>query len=87
MNSTTLASRGRAAGEAVLRVDMELYFQARENLYDPETNPHGAFPLNVAENRLLWHRLRDRIQTIFHKGVIPDWVAGYTSSLGAAEVR
>lgn len=87
MNSTTLASRGRAAGEAVLRVDMELYFQARENLYDPETNPHGTFPLNVAENRLLWPRLRDRIQNIFHEGVIPDWVAGYTSSLGAPEVR
>ncbi len=87
MNSKTLSSRGLAAVNSVLRVDMEMYFKAQQNLYDPKANPQGAFPLNVAENRLLWDRLRTRILELTRERDIPDWVAGYTSSLGAPQVR
>ncbi len=85
--SGPLAARGVTASTAMIRVDMDLYFEATANLYHKINNPNGAFPLNVAENRLTWPLLRDRISKITKESVVDDWVAGYTSSVGAPSTR
>lgn len=83
----SLSSRGDKASKTVLRVDMDIFFEAMQNLYDTENNPNGTFPLNVAENRLTWNILSEKIQDITRNQDVPEWVAGYTSGQGAPPFR
>ena len=82
-----LSQRGEAAINAVLRFDLETFFEAVQNLYHKEDNPEGTFPLNMAENKLSWPVLKAKMRQISSENEIPDWVSNYTSSLGAPEVR
>lgn len=71
----------------MLRSDFEVYFEAMEDLYDPTDNPEGTFTLNVAENKLCWPLLREKLETIARENEIPAWVAGYTDSKGGPPFR
>lgn len=82
-----LSARGVQASKTVVRVDLDLYFEAAANLYDPKINPQGKFPLNVAENKLVWGLLKDKIETITRENPVESWVANYTSSVGALSTR
>ncbi len=84
---SSLSQRGQTAQNTVLRIDFEVFFEAMHNWYHPEDNPGGAITLNIAENRLSWHLLRDKMQQISREHDIPDWVASYTSAMGAPEFR
>ena len=86
MNVNTLSERGIRASQAVPRIDLEVYFEAINNLYS-DTNPDGALPLNMAENKLCWGMLKDKIQQTSEERDLPDWVAGYTAPNGHPEVR
>ncbi len=66
----------------MLRSDFEVYFEAVQNIYHPVDNSEGTFPLNVAENKLCWPILKDKLQSISRTNDIPDWVAGYTDAKG-----
>jgi 1-aminocyclopropane-1-carboxylate synthase len=57
------------------------------NLYNPESNPEGSFPLNVAENGVMCHRVRHQLNQIVAHNEIPEWVLKYTSALGNPDVR
>lgn len=83
----SLSGRGARAASTPLRVDYAAFQEAEEDLYHPETNPQGKIPLNIAENRLSWHELKERIQQICGEGDLPDWVPGYTSTRGAPAFR
>ncbi|MEM8893800.1 MAG: aminotransferase class I/II-fold pyridoxal phosphate-dependent enzyme [Bacteroidota bacterium] len=87
MQQPYLSLRGQKAAQTVLRSDFEIYFEAVQNLYHPTDNPDGTFPLNIAENKLCWPLLREKIKTISLESDIPDWVAGYTNSNGAPPFR
>jgi 1-aminocyclopropane-1-carboxylate synthase len=87
MTLGSLSQRGARAAGTPLRVDYDAFREAMENRYDPARNPTGALPLNVAENRLSWHELKPKLESIAGSTTIPDWVAGYTSPLGAPEFR
>ena len=82
-----VSKRGLDASTSVVRVDMELYFEAADNMYHKANNPDGAFPLNVAENRMNWPMLRTQIEKMEHKHPMEDWVANYTSAVGALSFR
>lgn len=82
-----LSARGLQAADSPVRVDMDLYFEAAGNLFHPKTNPTGKFPLNVAENRLTWPMLKAQITQITRENPPEDWVANYTSSVGAPTTR
>ncbi|PUV24513.1 aminotransferase class I/II-fold pyridoxal phosphate-dependent enzyme [Sphingobacterium athyrii] len=82
-----ISLRGNRAYNTVVRPDFELYFEASKNIYSAEENPHGTFPLNVADNNLNWPILRERMQYIAATLEIPDWVSGYTSGLGHETFR
>ncbi len=69
------------------RVDLDVYFDAINNLYDREKNPEGALPLNMAENKHSWSLLKKKIEQITCSEPIPEWVAGYTDPLGELSVR
>ncbi len=87
MNNNTLSSRGEKLAGSPARVDMELFFEAAQNLYCPETNPDGAFLLNVAENHLMSGTIRKELTDISSSNSIPDWVLNYTDPAGHPEVR
>lgn len=82
-----ISLRGNRAFNTTVRPDFELYFEASKNIYSAEENPHGTFPLNVADNNLNWPILRERLQYIAATLEIPDWVSGYTSGLGHETFR
>jgi hypothetical protein len=84
---SSLSQRGQTAQHTQLRIDFEVFFEAMENLYHPVDNPDGAIPLNIAENRLSWHLLRDKMQHISCEQSIPDWVPSYTSCPGRPRVQ
>ena len=84
--SQSISKRGLKASKSILRVDMDKYYEAIQNLYHAEKNPQGTFPLNMAENKLNWPMLRGKLMDV-SKQEIPDWVAGYTSGLGARPFR
>ncbi len=83
----SLSQRGQIASRSAMRVDLEVYAEAIENLYHPTKNPEGALILNMAENNLSWPLLREKIETVALENGIPNWVSNYTSALGAASFR
>ncbi len=85
--NTSLSKRGQLASETIMRVDLDISFEALENQYDSITNPTGSFPLSIAENRLNWDVLKQKFQQIAAEHEIDDWVMGYTSPLGSMEFR
>lgn len=87
MNRDSLSTRGQKAAKTVLRSDFEVYFEALQNLYHPTKNPGGTFPLNVAENKLSWTLLKEKLELLTRDNEIPAWVAGYTNSNGAPPFR
>jgi len=82
----SLSPRGHKAADSTLRVDLELFFEASDNLYHPFANSEGAIPLCVAENKLLWPMLESKLRKIARRPV-PSWAAGYTSPAGHPEFR
>lgn len=66
---------------------MELFMEAAQNRYDPEENPKGAFPLNIAENALMIPFLKARLDAILKEREIPEWAFQYTDPNGHPEVR
>ena len=87
MTNNTLSPRGKKLASSPARVDMELFFDAVQNLYCPETNPNGAFTLNVAENNLMASSIREELTEITSSGTMPEWVLNYTDPAGHPEVR
>jgi 1-aminocyclopropane-1-carboxylate synthase len=66
---------------------MELFMEAAENLYCPQENPDGAFPLNVAENILMVPFVKKQLEGILKNSPLPDWAFQYTDPKGHPEVR
>ncbi len=87
MNKNSLSLRGKELASNPARVDMELFFDAIQNLYSPEANPNGTFPLNVAENHLMAMSIKKKLTEITSNKTMADWVLYYTDSLGHPEAR
>lgn len=83
----SLSTRGNALATNPARIDFELFMEASQNLYCPDSNPDGAFPLNVAENHLTAAIIKEQLMAIVRQNDIPDWVLSYTHLLGHPEVR
>ncbi len=77
-----LSKRGFKASNTPLRIDLDLFFEAIVDQFHPKENPNGKFLLNVAENKLCWPLLREKLHEIMRSQDLPDWVSGYTASLG-----
>lgn len=82
-----LSYRGKPMASTSARVDMDLFMEAAQNLYDPEDNPGGKFTLNVAENALMIPMMKERLDAILQQGGIPEWAFQYTDPKGHPEVR
>jgi len=83
----SLSARGRRAASTPLRIDYDAFQETERDRYHAVDNPAGKIPLNIAENRLSWPELREKIQDITRSEPIPDWVPGYTSAGGAPPFR
>ncbi len=84
---SSLSIRGAASAENPARIDFELFMEANQNLYCPDNNPDGAFPLSVAENTLSTSFIKAKLTSILQQNEMPDWVLNYTHLLGHPEVR
>ncbi|WP_373522503.1 aminotransferase class I/II-fold pyridoxal phosphate-dependent enzyme [Aquiflexum sp.] len=82
-----LSQRGFQAAKKPIRVDLEIYNQAKKNQYDALENPKGTFLMNVAENHLCWEMLQEKIQSITKAKNIPDWVSSYGDPAGVLSFR
>lgn len=87
MSSPSLSARGARAADTPLRIDYAAHREATANRYDAVHNPAGALPLNIAENRLSWHELKERIESVTRGEEIPAWVPKYSNPRGAAPFR
>ncbi len=88
MNSIpSLSNRGNSLAQNPARIDFEIFTEAVQNLYSPDENPTGAFPLNIAENQLMSSEIKTQLNTIFQRSEVPDWVLNYTDMLGNGSVR
>ncbi|MEO0723286.1 MAG: aminotransferase class I/II-fold pyridoxal phosphate-dependent enzyme [Bacteroidota bacterium] len=85
--ASNLSTRGTSLATNPARIDFEIFMEASQNLYCPDNNPTGAFPLNVAENHLSAPAIKEQLTAVIRENDIPDWVLGYTSLLGHPEVR
>ena len=83
----SLSARGRRAASTPLRIDYDAFQETERDRYHPVDNPDGRIPLNIAENRLSWPELREKIEELTRSDSIPDWVPGYTSAGGAPPFR
>jgi aspartate/methionine/tyrosine aminotransferase len=81
-----LSQRGQTAISQPLRADLELFYEAMENRYHATDNPDGSFTLCIAENLLNWEEMEAKLRKITAQP-IPEWVASYTSILGAPDLR
>ncbi len=82
MPKNTLSKRGKKALHTELRADLEVFFNAANDLFDIETNPGGQFPVSMAENNLSWPGLRERIEQSISFKAMPKWVSNYTGMGG-----
>ncbi len=69
------------------RIDMELFQEAQKNKFHPETNPSGSIILNVAENKIVNHLIKEKIEDILSNNELPQWVLGYTGMSGNSDVK
>jgi len=83
----SLSLRGQSLASHAARADMDLFMQASQDLYHPEQNPNGKFPLNVAENLPMVPVVQKKLAEIMQASTPPDWVFQYTSMNGHPEVR
>ncbi len=79
--SGAISKRGKKASKTVLRTDMDLYFEASNDLWTAD-NLDGKFPLNMAENNLSWDLLSNQINEILTDQPLPKWVSNYTGMGG-----
>lgn len=84
---SSLSLRGQQLASTSARVDFELFMEAVQNLYCPNQNPKGAFPLNVAENTLMIPDVKERLENVLNNHRLPEWIFQYTDPKGHPEVR
>lgn len=84
---SSLSERGNILAANPARIDFELFTEASQNLYCPDKNPNGSFPLNVAENHLMASIIKGELTSVTRQNEIPDWVLNYTHFLGHPDVR
>ena len=82
-----LSVRGYQYAITPSRIDHALFMEAKQNFYNPEDNPSGSFPLNVAETQLMAPILKTKLSNYVKANEMPDWILGYIHYLGHPEVR
>lgn len=80
-----LSSRGLELTAPVLPY-MSGVIKAFSSPFDAETNPDGYILLAVAENKLMWPEMKERVSVALSPGM-PDWVANYGPAEGDKALR
>ena len=87
MNIQSLSRLGQRAITNPIRADFDFFDEVMQDRYNVSTNPNGKIPLCIAENVLGWDALRRKLSEISRENVVPDWVAGYTATVGHPDFR
>lgn len=81
-----LSQRG-VISKTPVRDDLDEFFTAWGDPYDPNDNTEGYLVLLVAENKLSWEMLKRKIESESKGRQIEDWVAGYGDFRGEVRFR
>ena len=87
MNTESLSQLGQHAISNPIRADFDFFDEVMQDRYDAQVNPTGKIPLCIAENVLGWEALSRKLSKISRENAIPDWVAGYTATVGHPDFR
>ncbi|GAX18731.1 hypothetical protein FisN_26Hh021 [Fistulifera solaris] len=71
----------------LVRDDIAVFMDAKANEYHPVDNPDGKLILLMAENRLLYPELSQKLQASMQNTSIPEWVFDYDDFHGHSTFR
>ena len=73
---TTLSKRGSSI--ELIRDDLLVFMKGAADPYDPLENPDGYLVMLVAENKLMWKEMAQKLESAMSKSPpVPSWVLGY----------
>ena len=71
----SLSQRGASIGQ--VRDDLQLYAKGMMDPYRPTDNPDGYLVMLVAENKLMWKEMAQKIEEIQASRAVPSWIFNY----------
>jgi 1-aminocyclopropane-1-carboxylate synthase len=77
---STLSNRGQ--GIKAVRDDIPLFMAGLADPYDPMSNPDGYLVMLVAENKLMWKEMAQKLQEVQSSSPLPEWIFTYGSMTG-----
>ena len=87
MNTQSLSLLGQRAVSNPIRADFDFFDEVMQDRYEASTNAGGKIPLCIAENVIGWKALSQKLSEISRDNPLPDWVAGYTATVGHPDFR
>lgn len=85
VTSGAVSKRG---GEVkAIRDDLPLFMKAVQDAYHPTDNPNGYLVMLVAENKLMWKEMAQKIEKVQSSGPLPSWIFNYGDMGGQADFK
>ena len=80
---STLSTRGQSV--KAVRDDTPLFMAGLADPYDPVNNTKGYLVMLVAENKLMWKEMAQKLQQVQASTPLPEWIFTYGSMTGQVE--
>lgn len=81
--SSSLSKRGHNIKST--RDDIPLFMAGLADPYDPLNNTQGYLVMLVAENKLMWKEMAQKIEQVQQASPLPEWIFTYGSMTGQAD--
>ena len=75
-NATSAVSQRGSTLKAV-RDDISLFMKGIQDAYHPTDNPHGYLVMLVAENKLMWKEMAQKLEQVQASNPLPSWIFNY----------
>lgn len=79
----TLSKRGQ--GVQPIRDDIPYFATASQDLYHPIDNAAGYLSMLVAENKLMWKEMAQKLEQVQAQNPLPEWIFNYGMPGGQAD--
>lgn len=80
---STLSVRGQ--GVQAVRDDIPLFIAGLADPYNPIDNTEGFLVMLVAENKLMWKEMAEKLQQVQTSMPLPEWIFTYGNMTGQAD--
>ncbi len=83
VNASVVSNRGEQL--KAVRDDLPLFMEGARDPYHPTKNPDGYLVMLVAENKLMWKEMAQKIEQVQASSALPSWVFNY-GDMGGEDV-